>query len=681
MAPPSTPACPAAQGCGTQCCQPGQSCCSGECCTGTCTNGLCCPPQTVACGSICCPSEMACCGNLCCDPTLCSASGSHCCASGTVVCGNDCCSPEDTCCDGECCAGVCYAEETCCPRPRIFCKGGCCPPADITCCAIDGCCDGTCTNGGLCCPDGTNVCGETCCDNTEEKCCGAMCIPVGGCCTDQDCAYPQTCGGGGVPNTCGCTVVSSCERMGFTCGTFTNNCGEPEYCGDCAAPETCNGSPAGMCLCVSDETCDGRCGSFTDVCGVIQPCEPCPTTSTTSTPTTTPPTATTMQPAPTTTTAPVCLPTQTCASRGIVCGSFVDDCGVNRICNECPSCRTCSAEGTCVVADDGTSCGGECTVGGFCLAGNCINIFPRNCGEEFAGPCERLYCDPAVAGGCVRETAQFEGQRGCSSNPCDPGICSEGSCLSDPVVCPACKVCDPSDGRCVDNPGLNGNSCGSGDMVCVQGECCNMLGGGPLVLEFHKECISETICCAEGAGPCCPGTSGQCCENCFAIENAGGEFQSGLCCPAEQMCNGECCWFGSSCVGGTTCVRDEQICENGTCNDQCCGGTGVAGSGQCCGPSAYCVGTACVPVQACTDGSAGDAACVAGGFGASARCVGGSCCPSPVVVGVGSTGLQYSCCGPEERRSASGRCCGYPNYTGQCIDCSCSFSRVRRLTR
>ncbi|MBX3068996.1 MAG: hypothetical protein KF883_00710 [Thermomicrobiales bacterium] len=131
-------------------------------------------------------------------------------------------------------------------------------------------------------------------------------------------------------------------------------------------------------------------------------------------------------------------------------------------------------------------------------------------------------------------------------------------------------------------------------------------------------------------------------------------------------------------------MRNEQVCAgNVVCADQCCGGNGTAGSGACCGPDAYCVfrtsGSVCVAVQSCEAGSAGDQACVDAGFGSEARCVGGSCCPNPAVVGSGPSGPLYNCCPPQQQRSASGRCCGYPNYTSQCLDCTCSFARIRKL--
>jgi hypothetical protein len=39
---------------------------------------------------------------------------------------------------------------------------------------------------------------------------GTTCIPTGGCCTDADCASPETCGGGGTPYVCGCLTAGTC---------------------------------------------------------------------------------------------------------------------------------------------------------------------------------------------------------------------------------------------------------------------------------------------------------------------------------------------------------------------------------------------------------------------------------------------------------------------------------------
>jgi hypothetical protein len=123
------------------------------------------------------------------------------------------------------------------------------------------------------------------------------------------------------------------------------------------------------------------------------------------------------------------------------------------------------------------------------------------------------------------------------------------------------------------------------------------------------------------------------------------------------------------------------VCSGNTiCNDRCCGGTGQTGTGTCCGPNAYCIGTSCVSTLACSD----DAACVNGGFGQFSQCIGGSCCPNPYFTGDFDNEGQaiFGCCSPGSQYvPGAQRCCGYPNYTGQCIDCHCSFVSVRKWGR
>ena len=66
-------------------------------------------------------------------------------------------------------------------------------------------------------------------DHTE-KLCDQTCIPATGCCTDSECAAPETCGGGGVAHVCGipcsgtvCTGTccpSACECSTGREGTY-----------------------------------------------------------------------------------------------------------------------------------------------------------------------------------------------------------------------------------------------------------------------------------------------------------------------------------------------------------------------------------------------------------------------------------------------------------------------------
>jgi hypothetical protein len=72
-------------------------------------------------------------------------------------------------------------------------------------------------------------------------CCAGACQQ---CCTDEQCATPNTCGGGGTPGECGCTP--DCDGA---------SCGDPDGCGgvcvvqDCPAPRVCtvNGTCAYPC--------------------------------------------------------------------------------------------------------------------------------------------------------------------------------------------------------------------------------------------------------------------------------------------------------------------------------------------------------------------------------------------------------------------------------------------------
>lgn len=67
------------------------------------------------------------------------------------------------------------------------------------------------------------------------------------CCTDAACAAPQTCGGGGVAGTCGCTPDNAAACAGRACGAATNNCGQTVACG-----EVCNADQ----VCANDGCCD-----------------------------------------------------------------------------------------------------------------------------------------------------------------------------------------------------------------------------------------------------------------------------------------------------------------------------------------------------------------------------------------------------------------------------------------
>ncbi len=287
--PPPPDLCPGGvQKCNGSCCPADQTCCNGSCCVGTCENGVCCETGAIHCGNECCSAGTHCCGSICCaSADLCSASGNRCCDVGTSVCGEECCAAGQSCCDGECCDGACYQEELCCPWDREVCQGTCCASGE-TCCGVDGCCDGYCFGEGqFCCVGQVDRCGDECCDTGTETCCTdesgqETCVPIGGCCRDDECGGDGGCDGVCNPDTAHCQFPggeqscgeSVCATDGQTLITLTcdgeGGCEESRIsCGDlvCANGEctaTCStGSDcvSGLCLatslcCPPDDLCD-----------------------------------------------------------------------------------------------------------------------------------------------------------------------------------------------------------------------------------------------------------------------------------------------------------------------------------------------------------------------------------------------------------------------------------------
>jgi prepilin-type N-terminal cleavage/methylation domain-containing protein len=60
---------------------------------------------------------------------------------------------------------------------------------------------------------------------------GSSCAPP--------CTSPQTCGGGGTPNVCGCTPTRTCSSMDAECGSILDDCGNTVSCGSCMGHYMC----------------------------------------------------------------------------------------------------------------------------------------------------------------------------------------------------------------------------------------------------------------------------------------------------------------------------------------------------------------------------------------------------------------------------------------------------------
>ena len=93
--------------------------------------------------------------------------------------------------------------------------------------------------------------------------------------------FPQTCGGGGVSNVCGCTPTT-CAAQGKNCGTIPDGCGGTLNCGSCTSPDTCGGEGVpNQCGCTDNGlACSNAgqvCGTHVNNCGQEISCGTCPT--------------------------------------------------------------------------------------------------------------------------------------------------------------------------------------------------------------------------------------------------------------------------------------------------------------------------------------------------------------------------------------------------------------------
>jgi hypothetical protein len=167
-------------------------------------------------------------------------------------CGNgDVCNNAGNC--VECATNAqCTPPDTCGAIDPFQC--GCSPNSkNITCNAKCGATTGNCgqvEDCGGCNGPGSPVCFQnSCCvpQTLAITCAGKNCgMTQNNCgqtvtCQPNSCIAPQTCGGGGTPNVCGCSD-NGMACLNKDCGSVTNNCGVMVSCGPaCVAPQTCGG--------------------------------------------------------------------------------------------------------------------------------------------------------------------------------------------------------------------------------------------------------------------------------------------------------------------------------------------------------------------------------------------------------------------------------------------------------
>jgi hypothetical protein len=320
----------------------------------------------------------------------------------------------------------------------------------------------------------------------------------------------------------------------------------------------------------------------------------------------------------------------------------------NGICTSSP-CSDPGGSGTTCLTDDDCDDGIDCTVDS-CVSGRCRHTADDGrCPAD--GPCVRGVCNRST--GCV--LANVNSGRPCqpdSDDRCLVGVCDgAGSCLAEPVTCPAsneCQLpgaCNPATGACgapTNTP--DGTACADG-----AGECCR---GACLVGESCRTCETTNVLdCTALDGPCAVGV-------CDPIAGCRAEaIREGLTCGGPNPATGNCLsggvCAGGVCTGGFTtgcgfvtdqcsssicdpvvgcvpfplsgipCTRGQCIQESSsTCQDGVCvGGFGVPNGLSPVGPGE------CPGAQLCSYGVCRD--CVLPGtlmFGSSCAEVGDQCC-------------------------------------------------------
>jgi hypothetical protein len=153
----------------------------------------------------------------------------------------------------------CGSGAACCPT--CLREGASCGAGSVgSCCGTSQCRNGACS-----------TCTPTTCE-AQGKNCGQI---ADGCGQPLDCGActaPQTCGGGGAANVCGCGAAT-CTSLGKQCGSWPDGCGETLICGPCPANQFCCNGTCALCPCgkvhLANGTCVTPCGS--GACG-FSPC-------------------------------------------------------------------------------------------------------------------------------------------------------------------------------------------------------------------------------------------------------------------------------------------------------------------------------------------------------------------------------------------------------------------------
>lgn len=202
------------------------------------------------------------CGATTCDATTCPNPG----AGGTVACQGGAC-VIGTCASGtKKCSGKCVAvSDPSYGCGATTCDAATCPSAGTGTLICQG---GACVIGA--CGAGTKKCGDKCVTTDAANGCAdaARCTP---------CANTEACVG--TPAVCTCVPTVLATVCAGKCGMLPNGCGGMHICtGTCTSPQTCGGGGTpNVCGCTPPMTmaaaCAGKCGPVPNGCGTNYACQ------------------------------------------------------------------------------------------------------------------------------------------------------------------------------------------------------------------------------------------------------------------------------------------------------------------------------------------------------------------------------------------------------------------------
>ncbi|APR78023.1 Tryptophan synthase alpha chain [Minicystis rosea] len=467
-------------------------------------------------------------------------------------------------------------------------------PNDNNACTQDTCTNGTKANVTL--VDGTG-CGMS------QACLTGQCT---GCTNNNQCTSPNTCGGGGAPNVCGCTP-KTCAQLGKTCGTVSDGCVGTLNCNDSTKNGTetdvdCGGTTCGN-KCGNGKTCSAGsdCTSGFCVDGV------CCNSACTGT-------------------CQACTAALKGSGPDGTCGAIATGTDPNNECQDQGQ-TSCGNDGFC----DGAGACRKYTSGTVCTAASCASSSTLTKAKTCNG-----------TGGCVAPSTPTQA--------CSPYVCASNACLAmcgSDTDCASGNYC--SNGTCVTKLANGGtctaaNQCTSG--FCVDGVCCNTSctgacqacsaakkqsgnGAGTCGNAKNNQADPRGICTA--TPPC--GQTGMCSAGACEVTAMGTVCQAASCTGNQQTTAKTCDGSGSCNQGGATtactgnlkcdaamasclssCGTDDtkcvagNYCDAGTCKPTIAdGGMGCTGGSACvsgfCGSNNVCCTALCSAQTTCTTGT------------------------------------------------------------------------------